>query len=123
MGRRPSENVVWACRLPLSSDMPAWPGLRSARSGRWCWGGSGTVRRRSGRIPDEGDPESEPTVVLAIALRGQTAHRGFRRGPRRRPVLGATLGGPDEGFDQGGIVGDPLILAIEIGIGDARGLP
>src|SRR5580765_9010751 len=120
IGRRPSENCVWAWRLPLKTGTRELGVSGSASRGRRC---RRTGGGRRSRVPDEREAEAEPAAALLIPLGSEAAHGSLRRGPERRAVLRAVLRGAHEGLDQCRIVRDALIIPVEIGIGYPRLLP
>src|SRR6266508_3040891 len=114
-GRRPSENVVWAWRLPFRSGMERSLTASSAGSGGGCDGWLPL-----GPAPRDSEAEAQPSGLPHVR-RPVLRHHANRRAPPGEPhPAGRRL--LREGLDEGGVVVDDGVTAVDIRILGTRDL-
>src|SRR5260370_39789979 len=115
-GRRPSENVVWAWRLPFRSGTGCSLGATSsARSGAGYDGGLPL-----GSAPGDREAEAQPSGLPHVR-RPILRHYPHRRAPPGEPhAAGRRFF--REGLDEGGVEIDDGVAAVDVGILGTRDL-
>src|SRR5215510_3371612 len=117
----PSENVVWAWRLPLRSAIgpPQDTGERVIRSGdRWL------LDWRRGPAPLDREPEREVSGDLPVVLGGADGGvRGSPAGEPDAPSAARALGLAGQRTDECRVVANHRGLPVVVGVARPRRLP
>src|SRR4030088_3149929 len=115
-GRCPSENVLWAWRLPFRIDTARSLGTASSAGSS----GGGDGRLSLGSTPGNGEAEAQPSGLPHVRRR-VLRHHAHRRAPSGEPhAAGRRL--LRKGLDEGGIVVDDGVAAVNVGIPGTRDL-
>src|SRR5205809_6677568 len=115
-GRCPSENVVWAWRLPFRIGTARSLGTASsARSGGGYDGGLPL-----GSAPSDREAEAQPSGLPHVRCR-VLRHHAHRRAPPGEPHA-ASRCLFREGLDEGRVVVDDGVAGIDVGIPGTRDL-